>query len=168
MQFKNNNMINVIVAVSHNWVIGSNNKLPWKIKSELNYFKSITKEYDLLMGRKTFNSLPKILPNRHHSPAFPAGPEFHYKYVHPQVTVINDFEALLLKYQGSKTKHIFILGGEEIFKLTINFWEYLYISFIKKKYNGNRHFPKISLSKQELVYKKEYPEFISFCYKIKK
>ena len=59
-------MLSLIVAIAQNNVIGKDNKLIWHISEDLKRFKSITSGNTMLMGRKTFESLPGILPNRRH------------------------------------------------------------------------------------------------------
>ncbi|MGL4773200.1 MAG: dihydrofolate reductase, partial [Clostridium sp.] len=59
-------MISMIVAVAKNGVIGGDNKLLWHVSEDLKRFKKITSNHTIVMGRKTFESLPGILPNRHH------------------------------------------------------------------------------------------------------
>lgn len=58
--------INLIIAISNNGVMGINNKLPWRLSDDLKNFKQITNNYPMIMGSKTFESLPGILPNREH------------------------------------------------------------------------------------------------------
>ncbi|MGV2643929.1 dihydrofolate reductase, partial [Clostridium perfringens] len=82
-------MLSIIVAKANNDVIGGDNKLLWHISEDLKRFKEITSGNTIIMGRKTFESLPKILPNSHH---IIITRDKSFKVDSPMVEVVNDIE----------------------------------------------------------------------------
>ncbi|MDZ5033959.1 dihydrofolate reductase, partial [Clostridium perfringens] len=80
-------MLSIIVAKANNDVIGGDNKLLWHISEDLKRFKEITSGNTIIMGRKTFESLPKILPNRHH---IIITRDKNFKVDSPMVEVVKD------------------------------------------------------------------------------
>ena len=106
-------MFSIIVAVANNNVIGGDNKLLWHISDDLKRFKKITTGHTIVMGRKTFESFPKPLPNRHH---VILTRDKNYKVDSEQVTVVNDIETVMKTYENSGSE-IFIIGGGEIYNL---------------------------------------------------
>ena len=110
----------IIAAVGKNNELGANNDLIWHLKKDLKFFRKMTNGKTIIMGRKTFESLPKMLPNRHHivlssSNNFPQ-----------EVSVYNSFEELINDYKDVD-EEIFIIGGSSI---------YVYFpSFDKEKYD---------------------------------
>lgn len=100
-------MISIIVAVAQNDAIGKDNKLLWHISNDLKRFKEITSNKKMIMGRKTFESLPGILPNREH---IVITRDTDFKVDSDQVTVIHDLNSLLEKY-STHDDEIFVIGG---------------------------------------------------------
>ncbi|WP_054740018.1 dihydrofolate reductase [Cellulosilyticum ruminicola] len=127
-------MINIIVATSKNNQIGINNQLPWHISEDLKYFRTITSGKTVLMGRKTFESIGRPLPNRKNivltrdSNFAPEG-----------VSVVHSLDEAL---EICKTEEeIFIIGGGEIYSLFLPYADYLYITLVDKVINGDTDFP---------------------------
>ena len=104
-------MISLIVAISKNGAIGRNNKLLFHIKEDLNFFKEVTMSKTMIMGRKTFESLPSVLPGRKH---VVVTRDLDYKVNHKQVEVVNSIESILDKYKDSK-EEVFIIGGGQVY-----------------------------------------------------
>ena len=109
-------MISLIVAVSKNNAIGKDNKLLFHIKEDLNFFKKTTLNKAIVMGRKTFESLPGVLPSRKH---IVITRDKDYKIDHPSVEVRYDLIEVLKEYKNS-TKELFVIGGGEIYKQSID------------------------------------------------
>ena len=153
-----------IVAVSKNHVIGNQGKLPWHIPEDLKYFFSKTKGKILIMGRKTFESLGKALPNRLNI-VLTSQKNFSAK----EALVFSNWDqafnyasqASLLEKYG---REIFIGGGGEIYKQTLPLMDKLYVTRIHKNYKGDAFYPKIPESQFELISEKSYqkPEPFSF------
>lgn len=129
-------MITIIAAMSENFVIGKDNKLPWNLPEDLKRFKNLTNGYPIIMGRKTFHSLPKILPNRKHIVL-----SNNKKFNPPEeVSVYSSIhEILALPY-----KDMFVIGGGEIYNLFMNYADKIELTFVRGKYEGDTLFPYIS------------------------
>ncbi len=100
-----------IVAVSRNHVIGRNNELPWKLRCDLQRFKRLTMGHAMLMGRKTFESLPKVLPGRK---SIILTRDLNYRVDHPDVAIVQSIDqATQLELP---TDQLFVIGGAEVFR----------------------------------------------------
>lgn len=128
-------MINMIVATSKNNQIGVNNTLPWHISEDLKYFRNTTSGKTVLMGRKTFESIGRALPNRRNI-VLTRDTEFSYKGVE---TVHSLDEALKLCEQDGD---VFIIGGGEIYAAFLPYADYLYITLVDKVIEGDTSFPE--------------------------
>lgn len=129
-------MIALLVAVSKNNVIGKDNQLPWHYKKDLQYFKNTTLHHTVLMGRKTYDSilasLGKPLPKRRNVVAS------RTKNTIEGAEVITDIQKFVEDFP--KNEQLFIIGGKQIFDVTIDMADYLYITHIDKEYDGDTYF----------------------------
>ena len=141
-------MFSIIVAHSKNYVIGNNNSLIWNIPTDLKRFKSLTTGKTIVMGRKTFESLKKPLPNRFHIVLTKKPNKFKNQ---ENVIFTNDLNQIISKYKNSQDE-IFIIGGGEIYKSFLNYISKIYITEILQDFNGDTYFPKIDYS----LFKKDY------------
>lgn len=129
-------MISIIVAVAQNNVIGGGNNLLWHIREDLMRFKEITSGHPVIMGRKTFESLGKALPNRRNI-VITRNKDFVAEGCE---TVGSLQEAIeLFPYQ----EEIFIIGGGEIYSQAIKLADKMYITWVYKDYEGDTFFPEI-------------------------
>jgi len=144
-------MLSIIVAKASNDVIGGDNKLLWHISKDLKRFKEITSGHTIIMGRKTFESLPKVLPNRHHI-VITRDP--NYKIDSPEVEVVNDINSIINRFQNS-TDEAFIIGGGEIYKSLFSKSDKIYLTRVYKDFNGDTTFPKINLEDWFIDYESE-------------
>ena len=135
-------MLSIIVAKASNNIIGGDNKLLWHISQDLKRFKEITSGHTIIMGRKTFESLPKILPNRHH---IVITRDKNFKVDSPSVEVVNDINTIINKYENS-SEEVFIIGGGEIYKFLLPNIKKLYLTRVYKDFNGDTKFPEINLN----------------------
>jgi len=126
-------MISLIFAIAQNNIIGKDNKLPWHISGDLKRFKEITSGKKIIMGRKTFLSLPKLLPNRHH---IICTKNKDFKIDGNDVTMCYDFDDLLKKYEISEDE-VFIIGGAEIYKKALPYCDKMYITEILRDFLGD-------------------------------
>ena len=134
-------MLSIIVAKASNNIIGGDNKLLWHISQDLKRFKEITSGHTIIMGRKTFESLPKILPNRHH---IVITRDKNFKVDSPSVEIVNDINTVITKYENS-SEEVFIIGGGEIYKFLLPNTKKLYLTRVYKDFNGDTKFPEINL-----------------------
>jgi dihydrofolate reductase len=127
-------MISMIFAIDPTGLIGKNNDLPWNYPEDLQYFKYVTLNKTVLMGVTTFESivtrLNKPLPNRKSIVA--SLNDFSY----PGVEVISDLIGFLKK---PHEEEIFVIGGKTIYELAFPYADRLYITHIKKVYEGDTY-----------------------------
>lgn len=129
--------IALIVAMTSQRVIGNHNQLPWHYPEDLRYFKEKTTGHTIVMGRKTFESLRKPLPNRRNiiltSQSLPGCESYPSK------------EAFLEAYQAENPdpqEEIFIIGGAQVYESFLPDADRIYLTLIKKNYPGDRFFPE--------------------------
>ena len=134
-------MLSIIVAKASNNIIGGDNKLLWHISQDLKRFKEITSGHTIIMGRKTFESLPKVLPNRHH---IVITRDKNFKVDSPSVEIVNDINTVINKYENS-SEEVFIIGGGEIYKFLLPNTKKLYLTRVYKYFDGDTKFPEINL-----------------------
>ena len=146
-----------IVACDKNNVIGSGGTMPWDIPEDFKFFKDKTSGHIIIMGRKTFESLPnsKPLPNRLN---IIITRQKDYK---PEGTVVVDSVEKALEYAKTQVDQydpeIFICGGGEIYKQTLDLADTIYLTRIYEEFNGDTLYPEFDESKYELV--EENPRF---------
>ena len=140
--------ITIIAAVSENNVLGKNNKLIWHIPNDLKRFKKLTLGHSVIMGRKTFESIAKPLPQRKN---IILTRNKNYK---AKGTLIahNVKEALNFCENDNQP---FIIGGGEIYKLFMNISNKIELTRIHKSYDGDAFFPEILEEKWKLVNSKK-------------
>ncbi|MEJ8765130.1 dihydrofolate reductase [Oceanobacillus sp. HCA-5259] len=139
-------MISLLVAMDRNHVIGSDNDLPWHLPDDLRYFKETTTGHTIIMGRKTFESIGRVLPNRKHVVLTRGNYEFP-----EEVEVIHDLEPIKTWNDDNPQEEYFVIGGGDIFKQVLPFADRLYITWIDEDFAGDTFFPSISLDEWELT-----------------
>lgn len=132
-------MISLIVATAQNNVIGGYNKLLWHISEDLKRFKQITSGNTIIMGRKTFESLPGVLPNRKH---IIITRDETYTVNNPTVEVIHNINDIINSFKNSPVE-VFIIGGGEIYNQFINSVDKIYLTKVLKDFEGDTTFPEI-------------------------
>lgn len=139
-------MINIIVAMDRNRNIGLNGDMPWgkDMKSDLAFFQANTKGKTIIMGRKTFDSLPGILPDRTHMVLTTQD----FKIRSPFVHVVNSVqEALDMIGYDEHFKHsqeeVFVIGGAEIYKQFLPYTDNIYLTKIHAYLEGDTKFPDL-------------------------
>lgn len=138
--------ISIIAAIGKNNELGKDNNLIWHLKEDLKFFKELTTNHVIVMGRKTFESLPKILPNRHHIVIT------SNNNLNDKIEVFNSVESFLEKYKDYKDE-IFIIGGSSIYKSFLDYSNKLYLTEIDEECkNADVYFPYFDKS----LWSKEY------------
>ena len=136
--------LTIIAAASTNNVIGFNNKLIWNIPNDLKRFKELTLGHSVIMGRKTFESLPNPLPKRRNIIITK-----NKDYSRNGIEVTSNIEdAIDLCKSDSQP---FIIGGGEIYSQTIEIVDKIELTRVYKDYQGDAFFPDIPLDKFELT-----------------
>jgi dihydrofolate reductase len=135
----------MIVACSKNGVIGINNTIPWYIPDDLKYFRKMTEHNIIVMGRKTFESLPK-LKNRIH--VVITNQEYgnhdwiaaNMGNVFEKISKLRDSEI-----QKGREGRVIVIGGGEIYNLFFDYCNLIHVTLINKNYEGDTHFPLYKL-----------------------
>lgn len=169
-------ILSAIAAMSQNRVIGINNKLPWHLPEDLQFFKDKTKGRVLIMGRKTFDSLVqkmgKPLPGRFHivitrNQSY----DYHDADYGKMVEVVSSLShaielahMLTDKYPQRFGDEVFVIGGAEIYKQSLDFIHRLYLTVIEKDFEGDAFFPKFDETKLKLVEKIQRPGPLPFSF----
>lgn len=130
-------MISLIVAMDQNRVIGKNNKLPWHLPADLQYFKKVTMGHPIVMGRKTFESIGRVLPGRENV-IVTRNQEFKAE----GCVVLHDI-AQIKMFADNHEEEVFVIGGAEIFKEILPLTDRLYITEIHETFEGDTFFPEI-------------------------
>ena len=137
-------MITIIAAVAQNNAIGKNNDLLWHLPKDFKRFKEVTSGHYIIMGRKTFESFPKPLPNRTHVVIS------RQKNYNPENCIVAEsLEDAINKCP--KNENIFIIGGGEIYKQAINISDKLDITKVHHQFEAEVFFPEINLDVWELI-----------------
>ncbi|WP_134683215.1 dihydrofolate reductase [Brevibacillus migulae] len=137
-------MISLIFAMDRNRLIGKNNELPWHLPADLQYFKRITSGHTVIMGRKTYESIGKPLPNR------------------KNLVITRDHT---LKLEGctictsvsevletvGKEEEAFVIGGAEVYKQFLPVADRMYITFIDESFEGDAYFPSYEEDQWKLI-----------------
>lgn len=131
-------MLSTIVAIANNNVIGKDNKLIWHLPEDLKRFKQITTGKNIIMGRKTFESLGRVLPNRKH---IILCNDMEMTIDNENVEILDDISKLD-KYINSEEEN-FVIGGATIYKLLMPYVNKLYITKINEDFEGDVYFPEI-------------------------
>ena len=153
-------MLSIIVAKSKNNIIGKNNSLLWHIPDDFKRFRKLTENHTIIMGRKTFESLGKVLPNRKH---VVLTHNLDFEYDDENVEIINSIHDLD-KYINSN-EECFVIGGGLIYNLLMPYTQKLYITEIDHEFDGDTIFPKINLSNWDEVERIEGPSSEKVPYK---
>lgn len=154
-------MLSAIVAIANNNIIGGDNKLLWHIPEDLKRFKEITMNSTIIMGRKTFESLPNVLPGRKH---IVLTKDKNYTACSDMVQVVHSLDEILALYKDSPNE-AFILGGGSIYSLMLPYCNKLYLTKVNKDFQGDTYFPKINYSNWTKVYESEDKEDKGISYK---
>ena len=141
-------MISIIVAVAENGVIGDKNTLLWHISEDLRNFKRITSGHPVIMGRKTFESLGRPLPNR--TNVVISRTTKHIE----GCTVVDSLEAAIAMF--SKEEEVFIIGGAQIYALALDIADKFYLTRVGRAYEGDTSFPEWDATKWELQSKESF------------
>lgn len=147
--------ISIIVSVSENLAIGKDNKLLWNLKSDLQRFKKITTGHTVIMGQKTFESLPNgALPNRTNI-VLTDNKKFTAKDIIPAYSIEESLQIARLK-NGSNCE-VFIIGGGTIYKQFLKIVDSVYLTEVHIKIDGDTFFPELNKDEWELI-SEEYKE----------
>lgn len=131
--------LSLIAAMSENRVIGIQNRLPWNLPEDLKRFKRLTSGHPVIMGRKTFESIGRPLPNRENI-VISRQPGLAIAGVRSAISLEAAIEMAQERTEKSQTE-IFVIGGAEIYQLALPLAERLYLTIIQKSFEGDATFP---------------------------
>ncbi len=143
--------ISIIVAVAKNNAIGYKNKLPWHIPEDLKRFKEVTQGHHILMGRKTFESIGKPLPNRTNLVI-----SRNKKLKIEGANIFDSIEKAINFAKKNNESELFIIGGEKIFSSLIEKTDTIYLTKVLKNYKGDAFFPKLSFSHWKVLSREKH------------
>ena len=150
--FPANQGISLIAAVSNNGVIGIENKLPWHIPTDLQFFKKVTLRKPVIMGRKTYDSIGRPLPGRlnlivtRDRNFAPAG-----------VSVMHSLEDAI-KVGREQAAEVMVIGGAEIYRQALPVANNLYLTEVNIDINGDAYFPSYDKNEWKLVWEEQHPQ----------
>ena len=150
--------ISIIAAVAQNGIIGNQNKLIWYISADLKRFKKITSGHPLIMGRKTYESLPiQPLPKRTNIVISRSNPNF------PGAIIADSPEAALAHCPADT--EIFISGGSQIYEQFLPLADKLYITVVHHDFEGDATFPEINFEEWTLIESQDFHQELSYSFK---
>jgi len=129
-------IVSTIVAVAKNDVIGDGNDIPWRLSTDLKYFKKTTTGHHVIMGRKTFASMGRPLPNRTNI-VLTRDPHF----IATGIIVAHSIEEALTIAYNNEEEEVFIMGGGEIYKQSQAYWDKVYLTRVMLEPKGDIIFP---------------------------
>ncbi len=139
-------ILSQIVAVSKNFVIGLNNTLPWSMPSDAKYFNDVTKGHVVIMGRKNYEANKKALPARTNI-VISRSPDF---FPNDAIVVRSIEESIKLAETIGETE-AFIVGGGEIYRLSLKMVNRIYITVIDKDFEGDTRYPEINFRDYKII-----------------
>lgn len=145
-------MLSHIVATSENNVIGSANELPWSLPNDFRYFKNKTWGMPVIMGRHTYESLRKSLPGRINIVV-----TRNLDWNPGDVFVTNNIDEAIEKAKESDAKEIFIIGGGEIFKETMNKIARIYLTRVHAVVDGDTFYPEMKAGEWKKTDARSFP-----------
>ncbi|PLK42384.1 dihydrofolate reductase [Emticicia sp. TH156] len=146
-------MISIIVAIAENRAIGKNNQLLWRLSTDLKHFKTLTSGHAIIMGRKTFESIGKPLPNRTNIVITRSD-----KVSDDASVLVADSidKAIELAKQAEGANEIFIVGGGNIYEQALSITHKIYLTEVKVSIEGDTFFPELSAAEWQEVSRVAY------------
>ena len=144
-------MITLIAAAAENNALGKDNQLIWHLPDDFKRFKEITSSHYIVMGRKTFESFPKPLPNRTHVII-----TRQKEFLAEGCIVVNSIEKAI--EACPKEEEVFVIGGAEIYRQSIGFADKIELTRVHDTFEADAYFPEINLNQWELVFEEYHPK----------
>lgn len=139
-------IISCIVAVAKNNVIGKDNDIPWYLPADLQYFKKVTLNHAVIMGRNCYESIGRPLPKRTNI-IITRDPYF----ISSNCYVVRSIEEAISTALAQREEEIFIIGGGQIYDQTKGIWDKLYITEVDLEVEGDVFFPAINPEEWTLI-----------------
>ncbi|MBL7544925.1 MAG: dihydrofolate reductase [Bdellovibrionaceae bacterium] len=139
-------ILSLVAAMAKNRTIGKDNTLIWHLPEDLEFFKTTTKNKIMVMGRKTFDSLPKVLPGRFHIVISRTLSPSTHERVHFVTSVDQAIAKSSELIAQGWDKEVCIIGGAEIYKLFIPLANRIYLTELNRNFDGDTFFPEFDKS----------------------
>lgn len=155
-------MITIVVAMGKNREIGVDNQLLWHLPKDLKHFKELTSGHPIIMGRKTYESIGKPLPNRTNIVISRKNDWFE-----EGILIVGSIKEAL-KFAKKIDENVFVIGGGTIYEQTIDLADQLEITLVDATLNADTYFPKIDekiwQKTQEICHEKDEKNQYDFCF----
>lgn len=142
-------MVSIIVAVAENGVIGDKNALLWHISEDLKHFKAVTTGHPVVMGRKTYESLGRPLPNRTNVVVTRQQIEI------PGCRVVHSLDEALALFD--EDEEVFVIGGAQIYAEALSVADCFYLTRVMHPYEGDTRFPEWNEREWRLIHSESFP-----------
>ncbi|NJC88945.1 MAG: dihydrofolate reductase [Desulfuromonas sp.] len=150
--------LGIVVAMTRDGIIGDQGGLPWDLPADRRLFRLLTEGNTVIMGRRTFESLPAALTNRHNIVISRGTGQL------PGAAVCRSFlEGVALGWRLGRP--IFVIGGTDIYRKALPIADTLHISWVTGKFSGDRRFPPFDLTAWVPVSTTDYPGFRHVIYR---
>ena len=147
-------ILSVIVAMAHNRVIGLNNQMPWHLPADLAWFKKNTLNKPVIMGRKTFESIGRPLPNRHNIVISRQIESIDNKI--SNVSWVKSIDAAISLAQKQQPDEVFIIGGGNIYQQVLPLIDRLYLTHLNAELQGDTYFPDYLPEQWQVIYQEDH------------
>lgn len=137
-------IVSIVVAIAQNNAIGKNNQLLWHLPADLKHFKQITSGHTIIMGRKTYDSIGKPLPNRRNI-VITRNTDLTIEGAEV-VTTIDEALALC-----DKDEEVFIVGGAQIYEHALDKTDRIYLTVVHKDYDADTFFPELDMQTWKVI-----------------
>jgi dihydrofolate reductase len=145
-------IVSLIAAASENNVIGKDNWMPWDLPAELAYFRNVTRGKTVIMGRKTYDSVGRPMPNRHNIIV-----SRNAGLTIPGVDVVGSVEEALELARKDNLDEIFVTGGEQIYRAALPYADRIYLSRVHTTIEGGEaFFPEFDENQWKIVSAEKY------------
>ena len=142
-------IVTIVVAIAENYAIGKNNQLLWHMPADLKHFKQITSGHTVIMGRRTYDSVGKPLPNRRNIIITRQDISI------PGCEVVKSVDEALELCAGEE--EVFIVGGAEIYKLAMDQTDRIYLTIIHHSFDADTVFPEIDYMQWKETAREDHP-----------
>ncbi len=141
--------VSIIVALARNRVIGANNRLPWRLSDDLQLFKKTTLGHAIIMGRKTWQSIGRVLPGRENIVL-----TRDQKFQAPGCVVVHSLEEILKSKRPED--ECFIIGGASLYESALPIAFKLYLTEIDAVVEGDVYFPAFDYDEWQEIYRRKF------------
>jgi dihydrofolate reductase len=143
--------VSIIAAMAQNRVIGRGNRLPWHIPQDFKWFRTLTRGHSVIMGRKTYESIGKILPGRRNLIlSTKRGFSVHGAESHAAL------EEALESCAARGEEEVFIIGGEKLFRESLPLSDRIYLTVIQRDFEGDAFFPEIPEGEFKTIFEENH------------